>query len=68
MLWISQEENESARYYDACIVNVERKKHDVRGCRCKFMVQYEHNRSMVNIMFSLLYYCPFNEMSNGLIP
>ena len=48
---MSQEANKQALYYDACVVDVERRKHDIRGCRCKFVVQYEHSGSMVIYVF-----------------
>lgn len=38
-----QEGNEQALYYDACVRQIERRRHDIRGCRCRFLVQYEHD-------------------------
>lgn len=40
------EGTKQALFYDAYVVDVERRKHDIRGCRCRFLVQYEHNGSM----------------------
>lgn len=38
-----QEGSEQALYFDARIKEVERRRHDVRGCRCRFLVQYDHD-------------------------
>ncbi|KAL2635154.1 hypothetical protein R1flu_006633 [Riccia fluitans] len=38
-----QEGNEQALYYDADILDVQRRRHDVRGCRCRFWVRYRHD-------------------------
>lgn len=40
-----QEGNRQALYYDAYVMDVERRRHDIRGCRCRFFVQYEHDGS-----------------------
>lgn len=40
------EGTKQALFYDAYVVDVERRKHDIRGCRCRFLVQYEHDGSM----------------------
>eukprot|EP00249_Psilotum_nudum_P004911 c18407_g1_i1 orf=682-1416(-) len=45
-----QEGNDQALYYDAYIKEVERRRHDVRGCRCRFLVQYEHDGSLVSAL------------------
>ncbi|KAH6556276.1 hypothetical protein KP509_1Z192200 [Ceratopteris richardii] len=39
-----QEGSEQALYFDARIKEVERRRHDVRGCRCRFLVEYDHDR------------------------
>lgn len=38
-----QEGSEQALYYDARVKEVERRRHDIRGCRCRFLVQYDHD-------------------------
>ncbi|GBG71164.1 hypothetical protein CBR_g8466 [Chara braunii] len=38
-----QEGNDQALYYDADVLDVERRQHDVRGCRCRFCVRYRHD-------------------------
>ncbi|KAJ7518733.1 hypothetical protein O6H91_20G005500 [Diphasiastrum complanatum] len=40
-----QEGSEQALYYDAHILDVQRRRHDVRGCRCRFWVRYLHDQS-----------------------
>ncbi|CAM6102583.1 unnamed protein product [Calypogeia fissa] len=40
-----QEGNEQALYFDADILDVQRRRHDVRGCRCRFWVRYRHDQS-----------------------
>ncbi|XP_047340667.1 uncharacterized protein LOC124944457 isoform X2 [Impatiens glandulifera] len=38
-----QEGKEQALYFDAHVLNAQRRNHDVRGCRCRFLVRYDHN-------------------------
>ncbi|CAK9325507.1 unnamed protein product [Citrullus colocynthis] len=38
-----QERRDQAIYYDARIVEVQRRMHDIRGCRCLFLVRYDHD-------------------------
>lgn len=40
-----QERKDQAIYYDAHILDVQRKMHDIRGCRCIFSIQYDHDKS-----------------------
>ncbi|CAA0816012.1 Protein SAWADEE HOMEODOMAIN HOMOLOG 2 [Striga hermonthica] len=40
-----QEGKEQALYFDAHILNTERRRHDVRGCRCRFVVRYDHDQA-----------------------
>uniref|UniRef100_A0A453Q7S0 Homeobox domain-containing protein n=1 Tax=Aegilops tauschii subsp. strangulata TaxID=200361 RepID=A0A453Q7S0_AEGTS len=40
-----QEGKEQALYFDAHILQVERRTHDIRGCRCSFLVRYDHDHS-----------------------
>lgn len=40
-----QEGSEQAMYFDADILEVQRRRHDVRGCRCRFWVRYRHDNS-----------------------
>ncbi|KAK9130978.1 hypothetical protein Sjap_011465 [Stephania japonica] len=40
-----QESTAQAIYFDARVENIERKLHDIRGCRCHFMVRYVHDNT-----------------------
>ncbi|GMH12415.1 hypothetical protein Nepgr_014256 [Nepenthes gracilis] len=40
-----QESKDQALYYDAHVVEILRRMHDIRGCRCIFLVRYNHDRS-----------------------
>ena len=48
LIWFEpQEGNEEALHFDAHVLEVQRKQHDIRGCRCIFLVEYDHDRSQV---------------------
>lgn len=49
-----QEGSEQALYFDADILDVQRRRHDVRGCRCRFWVRYRHDQTEVVPDFILL--------------
>ncbi|XP_022854578.1 protein SAWADEE HOMEODOMAIN HOMOLOG 1-like isoform X2 [Olea europaea var. sylvestris] len=38
------ERRDQARYYDAHVIEIRRRLHDIRGCRCIFMIQYDHDK------------------------
>ncbi|KAJ8499781.1 hypothetical protein OPV22_010333 [Ensete ventricosum] len=40
-----QEGKEQALYFDAHVLDVQRRRHDIRGCRCRFLVRYDHDQS-----------------------
>ncbi|KAL3844198.1 hypothetical protein ACJIZ3_001601 [Penstemon smallii] len=40
-----QERQDQARYYDAHVVEIQRRLHDIRGCRCLFLIKYDHDNS-----------------------
>ncbi|KAK1414334.1 hypothetical protein QVD17_30078 [Tagetes erecta] len=40
-----QEGEEQALYFDARVLDSQRRRHDVRGCRCRFLVRYDHDQS-----------------------
>ncbi|XP_062193270.1 protein SAWADEE HOMEODOMAIN HOMOLOG 2-like [Phragmites australis] len=40
-----QEGKEQALYFDARVLDAQRRRHDVRGCRCRFLVRYDHDFS-----------------------
>ncbi|KAG8075910.1 hypothetical protein GUJ93_ZPchr0006g46223 [Zizania palustris] len=39
------EGKEQALYFDARVHDTQRRHHDVRGCRCRFLVRYVHDGS-----------------------
>ncbi|XP_057799824.1 protein SAWADEE HOMEODOMAIN HOMOLOG 1-like isoform X2 [Salvia miltiorrhiza] len=40
-----QERQDQARYYDAHVLEIQRRWHDIRGCRCLFLIRYEHDNA-----------------------
>ncbi|KAG2306135.1 hypothetical protein Bca52824_025883 [Brassica carinata] len=40
-----QEGKDQALYFDAKVLDAQRRRHDVRGCRCRFLVRYNHDQS-----------------------
>ncbi|KAF9624899.1 hypothetical protein IFM89_015521 [Coptis chinensis] len=44
-----QEGKDQALYFDAHVLDAQRRRHDVRGCRCRFLVRYDHDQSEVHI-------------------
>ncbi|KAF8641991.1 hypothetical protein HU200_067503 [Digitaria exilis] len=44
-----QEGKEQALYFDARVLDAQRRRHDVRGCRCRFLVRYDHDSSEVHL-------------------
>ncbi|KMZ57519.1 Sequence-specific DNA binding transcription factor [Zostera marina] len=40
-----QVDKDHSLYFDAHIIDVQRRRHDFRGCRCRFLVQYDHDKS-----------------------
>ncbi|KAL7595836.1 protein SAWADEE HOMEODOMAIN HOMOLOG 1 [Lactuca sativa] len=49
-----QEKTDQARYYDAQVMNIQRKLHDIRGCRCIFLIRYEHDDSEESVRLKRL--------------
>ncbi|XP_020523597.1 protein SAWADEE HOMEODOMAIN HOMOLOG 2 isoform X2 [Amborella trichopoda] len=45
-----QEGKEQALYFDAHVLDAQRRRHDVRGCRCRFLVRYDHDQSEQEIV------------------
>lgn len=39
-----RERSDHAMYFDAHVLDIERKLHDIRGCRCLFLVKYDHDQ------------------------
>ncbi|KAH7668841.1 Homeobox domain-containing protein [Dioscorea alata] len=40
-----QEGKEQSLYFDAHVLDAQRRRHDSRGCRCRFLVRYDHDGS-----------------------
>ncbi|PWA82649.1 Chromo domain-like protein [Artemisia annua] len=53
-----QEKPDQARYYDAQVIDIQRKLHDIRGCRCVFLVQYEHDKTEESVRLKRLCMSP----------
>ncbi|OMO94134.1 hypothetical protein CCACVL1_06144 [Corchorus capsularis] len=45
LLLCLQERRDQEIYYDAHVMEIERKMHDIRGCRCIFLIRYDHDSS-----------------------
>ncbi|PHT57283.1 hypothetical protein CQW23_05769 [Capsicum baccatum] len=46
--WVNVRKHEGkdqALYYDKHFLDAQRRRHDVRGCRCRFLVRYDHDQS-----------------------
>lgn len=52
-----QEGKEQALYYDAHVLDAQRRRHDVRGCRCRFLVRYDNDRSELQEIVPLRKIC-----------
>ncbi|KAH1067418.1 hypothetical protein J1N35_032405 [Gossypium stocksii] len=53
-----QERRDQSIYYDAHVVKIERKTHDIRGCRCLFLIRYNHDNSEERVRLRRLCYIP----------
>ncbi|XP_072968044.1 protein SAWADEE HOMEODOMAIN HOMOLOG 1 isoform X2 [Typha angustifolia] len=40
-----RESSEEAIYFDAHVLEIQRKLHDIRGCRCLFLIRYDHDQT-----------------------
>ncbi|GLT85453.1 hypothetical protein SLE2022_036430 [Rubroshorea leprosula] len=45
-----QERRDQAIYYDAHVIEIEKKMHDIRGCRCVFLIRYDHDNTEASII------------------
>ncbi|XP_057976769.1 protein SAWADEE HOMEODOMAIN HOMOLOG 1 isoform X2 [Malania oleifera] len=45
-----QERLDQAVYCDAHVVEIERRLHDIRGCRCIFVVRYDHDQTEEKVL------------------
>lgn len=39
------ERRDQAIYYDAHVLEIQRRLHDIRGCRCLFLIRYDHDNT-----------------------
>ncbi|KHG04600.1 Chloride channel E [Gossypium arboreum] len=44
------EKRDQLIYYDVHVNGVERKTHDIRGCRCIFLIRYDHDGSEASVV------------------
>ncbi|KAG8381846.1 hypothetical protein BUALT_Bualt05G0015200 [Buddleja alternifolia] len=49
-----QERQDQARYYDAHVIQIQRRLHDIRGCRCLFLIRYDHDNAEERVRLSRL--------------
>lgn len=49
---------EEAKYFDARVLEVERKRHDIRGCRCSFLICYNHDQTQERVPLKNVYQRP----------
>lgn len=54
------ESTEQATYYDAHVIEIHRKLHDIRGCRCLFLIQYDHDQTQEKVNLRRLCRRPTN--------
>uniref|UniRef100_A0A7N0V5Z8 SAWADEE domain-containing protein n=2 Tax=Kalanchoe fedtschenkoi TaxID=63787 RepID=A0A7N0V5Z8_KALFE len=52
-----QEKRDQAIYYDVRVLEIERRTHDMRGCRCLFSVQKEYDKSEEKVWLRRLCWC-----------
>ncbi|XP_015573104.1 protein SAWADEE HOMEODOMAIN HOMOLOG 1 isoform X1 [Ricinus communis] len=45
LLCCFQERRDQAIYYDAHVIGIQKKMHDIRGCRCLFLIRYDHDNT-----------------------
>ncbi|KAI4316086.1 hypothetical protein L6164_024102 [Bauhinia variegata] len=53
-----QERRDQAIFYDAHVVEINRKIHDIRGCRCLFIIRYNHDNSEEKVRLRRLCWRP----------
>ncbi|GLT48188.1 hypothetical protein SLA2020_218290 [Shorea laevis] len=54
-----QERRDQAIYYDARVIEIEKKMHDIRGCRCVFLIRYDHDNTEERVRLRRLCYIPY---------
>ncbi|KAI3962659.1 hypothetical protein MKW92_042658 [Papaver armeniacum] len=57
-VWVSVKKafriEDQAIYFDAHVLEIHRRLHDIRGCRCDFLVRYDHDNSEENVLLRRL--------------
>ncbi|MCE3049441.1 hypothetical protein HAX54_044822 [Datura stramonium] len=53
-----QERKDDARYVEARILEIQKKFHDIRGCRCLFVIQYDHDKTKETVHLRRLCFRP----------
>ncbi|KAK4340777.1 hypothetical protein RND71_039278 [Anisodus tanguticus] len=53
-----QEGKDNARYVEAHILEIQKKFHDIRGCRCLFAIQYDHDNTKETVHLRRLCFRP----------
>lgn len=59
-----QESTEQAKYFDAHILDVKRKHHDVHGCCCMFLIRYDHDQTEEIVPLQRVYQRPYEGFIN----
>ncbi|XP_065850326.1 protein SAWADEE HOMEODOMAIN HOMOLOG 1-like [Euphorbia lathyris] len=55
-----QERRDQAIYYDAHVIEIEKRVHDIRGCRCLFSIRYDHDNTEERVRLRRLCRRPTN--------
>ncbi|XP_062232821.1 protein SAWADEE HOMEODOMAIN HOMOLOG 2-like [Phragmites australis] len=63
-----KEGEERALYFDARVVDAQRQRHDLRGCRCRFLVQYEHDQSEEIVPLRMMCHRPETHYKLQILP
>lgn len=51
-----QERKDQAIHYDAHVMEIQRRLHDIRGCRCLFLIRYDHDNTEERVRLRRLCY------------
>ncbi|KAJ6801722.1 SAWADEE HOMEODOMAIN-like protein 1 isoform X1 [Iris pallida] len=57
------ERSEQAMYFDAHVLEIQRKLHDIRGCRCLFLIKYDHDQTEEKVQLKRLCRRPSRNLS-----
>ncbi|RAL38002.1 unnamed protein product [Cuscuta campestris] len=53
-----QEKKDLARYFEARVTEIQKRLHDIRGCRCLFVIQYAHDNTQETVRLKRLCFRP----------